>query len=201
MNNSVAYSEQPGGEDRGRFVYPRGAAVLVLSTLLGLASLPAHADSGLYLGGSVGSATVEGDFDDLGDDDFDFDESDFAWKAFGGYNFDLLFIDLAVEAGYVDFGNMSGNNLEVDVTGLNVFGLVGFDLGPLGLFAKAGVINWDTEVSSFDFDIDEDGTDPAYGVGARFSVGSLEIRGEFEYFDVDELDDTYLLSAGLAWTF
>lgn len=203
MNNPDAYSEQPGTEDRARSCYARGASALLLTMALGLASLPAHADSGFYLGGSVGSATVEGDFDDIGDEDFDFDfdESDFAWKAFGGYNFDLLFIDLAIEAGYVDFGNMSGNSLEVDVSGLDVFGLVGIELGPLGLFAKAGVINWDTEVSSFDFDVDEDGTDPAYGVGARFSIGSLEIRGEFEYFDVDTVDDTYLLSAGLVWTF
>lgn len=176
-------------------------SALLLSVILGLASLPAQADSGLYLGGSVGSATIEDDATDLGDEDFDFDEDDFAWKVFGGYNFDLLIVDLGIEAGYVDFGTPSANGVDLDISGLDLFGLVGIELGPIGVFAKAGVINWDTEISAFDFDIDQDGTDPAYGVGARFSLGSLEIRGEFEYFDVDAVDDTYLVSAGLAWTF
>ncbi|HEX5787466.1 MAG TPA: hypothetical protein VFY03_04765, partial [Woeseiaceae bacterium] len=56
------------------------AAVLVLP--LGAA----HADSGFYIGGSVGNAGTDLEFED----GTDFDEDDFAWKAFGGYNFDLV---------------------------------------------------------------------------------------------------------------
>lgn len=170
------------------------------SFVLLAASLPARADSGLYVGGSVGSSTIEDD-EDIGDEDFSFDENEFAWKGFVGFNFDLLLLDLAVEGGYVDFGSPSNSLAEVDVDGWDLFGLVGLDLGPLGLFAKAGVINWDSDISAFGIDTSDDGTDPAYGVGARFMLGSLELRGEFEYFDVDVLDDAYLLSAGLVWTF
>ena len=47
----------------------------------------------------------------------------------------------------------------------------------------------------------DSGSDPAYGAGLRFSLGSMEIRGEYELFDIDGSDDVYLLSAGLVWTF
>ncbi len=76
----------------------------------------------------------------------------------------------------------------------------------MGVFVKAGVIAWEAD---FVADVpvigrisdSDDGTDPAYGAGLRFSVGSFEIRGEYELFDIDGSDDVYLLSAGLVWTF
>jgi hypothetical protein len=175
------------------------ASVMVVAVALVVVPLhEARADSGFYVGGSLGQSTIEADFSGTFDD---FDEDEFSWKAYGGYNFDLVFIDLAVEAGYVDFGSPSSNNIDLDVDGWDVFALAGVELGPIGLFAKAGMIAWDAEASFGPFRESDDGTDPAYGVGARFSLGSFEIRGEYEYFDVDSADDVYLLSAGLVWTF
>ena len=46
----------------------------------------------------------------------------------------------------------------------------------------------------------DSGTDPAYGIGVRFSLFSAEVRGEYEYFDLDGTDAS-LLSLGVAWTF
>lgn len=177
-------------------------ALLFAAALLATATT-AHADSGFYVGGSVGTAAVEAK--DV-DSDIDFDEDDFAWKAFGGYNFDAFVIDLAIEGGYVDFGSPSdtvlGSDVALDITGWDVFGLAGVELGPVGLFAKAGLISWDADASIDGVNVGSDsGTDPAYGVGVRFSLGSAEIRAEYEYFDVDDTDDVSLLSAGIAWTF
>jgi hypothetical protein len=171
----------------------------------------AHAQSGAYLGGSVGSATIAVDIPDenLGEV-FEFDENDFAWKAFGGYNFDLGVVDLAIEGGYVDLGapsgDLLGSQVELDVTGWDVFGVLGVDIGPVGVFAKAGMVSWDAAASINNIDTGEDdGTDPAYGVGARFNLGNLEIRDEYEYFDIDPEDanseDVYMLSAGLVFNF
>ena len=187
----------------------RPAGTLILAGLL----LPAaaSADSGFYLGGSVGTAGTELQFED----GVEFDEDDFAWKGFAGFNFDLPVIDLAVEGGYVNFGSPGGTvnvpgagsaDVDLDVDALSGFGLLGVDLGPIGVFAKAGVISWDAQstIEGFGSD-DESGTDPAYGVGARFSLGSVEIRVEYEAFDldVDGIDSTDLsmVSAGLVWTF
>ncbi|MCI0517631.1 MAG: outer membrane beta-barrel protein [Woeseiaceae bacterium] len=170
----------------------------------------AYAESGAYIGGSVGSATVAVDIpDDLGAT-FEFDENDFAWKAFGGYNFDLAVVDLAIEVGYVDLGapsaDLLGSAVELDVNGWDVFGVLGFDIGPIGLFAKAGMVSWDVSATIDSIDAgSDDGSDPAYGVGASFALGNLEIRAEYEMFDIDPEDtssaDVYMLSAGLVYNF
>jgi outer membrane immunogenic protein len=183
------------------------AASLLLAVLPVTAT---YADSGFYLGGSVGNATTEFDSDDV-----EFDEDDFAWKGYGGFNFDVIVVDLAVEAGYVNFGSPGGSvnipgvgevGADADVDALTGFGLVGLELGPIGVFAKAGVVSWDAEASVDAIgELDESGTDPAYGVGARFSLGSVELRAEYEMFDIDidgtDSSDLSMLSAGLVWTF
>jgi len=162
-----------------------------------LLSLPtaafAGADSGFYLGAGVGEFNVEVST---------FDENDNAYKIFGGYNFGYIpMLDLAIEASYVDFGNPGSGPVDIDLSGLNVFGLVGFKLGPVGLFAKAGMISWDSEIS-IDFNNEDDsGTDPAYGVGARIQFGSFAIRAEYEYFDVSEVKDASMISASAVYTF
>jgi hypothetical protein len=172
-----------------------------------LVPVGAQAESGPYAGGSVGSVTIQADIPDEDNlEVFEFDENDFAWKAFGGYNFDLALLDLAIEGGYVDLGapggDIAGTNVELGVDGWDVFGVAGLQLGPIGAFAKAGVISWDLEATIDGLNSGEDdGTDPAYGIGARFNVGSFEIRGEYEMFDLDSADDVYMLSAGLVWTF
>jgi hypothetical protein len=185
----------------------RGASLAPLSLLLAAALLAtagsAQADSGFYIGGSVGSAMLEADDVDA---DFDFDGDDFAAKVFLGFNIDAFVIDLAVEGGYVDFGNPSdtvlGSEVEFDVTGWDLFALAGVELGPVGVFAKAGMISWDADASIDGTRLGSDsGTDPAYGVGARFSLWSAEIRAEYEYFDVDSTDDLSMVSVGVAWTF
>jgi hypothetical protein len=169
-----------------------------------LAPAAAMADSGFYLGGSAGMATVDIDVGSS-EDDFGFDEDDFAWKLFGGYVWDLPLIDLGVEAGYVDFGEPSrsteAGNIEADGSGVNLWGVAGIDVGPVGLFGKLGAIAWDFDGVAFDDPFSEDGTDPAYGIGAKFMLWSLEARIEYEYFDVDGADRVDLLSAGLVWVF
>jgi outer membrane immunogenic protein len=192
-----------------------GSTKVYLYALMALAALVmagnAHAQSGPYIGGSVGSVTVAVDIpdEDLGEV-FEFDESDFAWKAFGGYNFDLGVVDLAIEGGYVDLGapsaDLLGSEVELDINGWDVFGVLGVDIGPVGVFAKAGMVSWDASASIDGFDAgSDDGSDPAYGIGARFALGNLEIRGEYEMIDIDPEDadseDVYMLSAGLVFNF
>ena len=166
------------------------------------AAVFAGAESGFYIGGGLGSSTVALANTDP-TDSFDFDESDSGYKVFGGFNFGVIpLIDLAVEASYVDFGNPSGTLLgggaiDFEVTGINAFGLAGLSFGPFGVFAKYGVIDWDTKASIGN----DSGTDAAYGIGARFQISSLAIRVEYEEFDLSGLDDLYMASASLAYTF
>lgn len=173
----------------------------------------AMADSGLYVGGGVGNAGIELDFQDAGFNLPDFDEDDFAWKVMAGYNLDLLTFDLGVELAYVDFGQPSGDipvlvdvfNVELDTTAIALFGVAGFDLGPVGVFGKLGYVSWDLDATISAVGIapdsfSDDGSDLAYGAGVRFNLGSLEVRGEYEIFDVEDTDIS-MVSASLVYHF
>lgn len=195
-------------EKAGHTEFPRPMPAVLTGLVFGvlfMASAPAHADSGFYLGGSVGRSLVDADLSGPGLGSMNFDDGDSAWKAFGGFNIDAFVIDLAIEGGYVDFGRPSdriaGNDVEFELTGWDLFGLAGIELGPIGVFAKAGFIDWSAQARVNGARLSGDsGTDPAYGIGVRFSLFSTEVRGEYEYFDIDGADVS-LASVGLAWTF
>ena len=180
-----------------------GAAVAILATAM--LTVPVESRAQAYLGASVGQSGVELDAG-TPVQPLAFDEDDFAWKAYGGFSFDVAVVDLGVELGFVDFGGPSadvlGSQVEVDSDGFDAFGVLGVDLGPLGVFAKAGLIAWDASFTVDGLDAgSEDGTDPAYGVGASLGLGSLDLRVEYEIFDIDDSEDVTLLSAGIVWRF
>ena len=176
------------------------AGVLLAATLV---PVTASADSGFYLGGSVGSATVEVD---LGDIQLpvinNFDESDIGYKIFGGYNWQLSAVSLGIEGAYNNFGKPSADIndalLQIEPTGLSVFAIAAIGLGPVDLFGKAGMLAWDADSIEDGSISADDGSDPGYGVGLRFNAGSFEIRGEYEVYDIDEADLS-VLSVGFAY--
>jgi len=183
----------------------------LFATLLFL-PFAANADSGFYVGGSIGAGTIEADIGadpELPELPSSIDEDDTAYKIFLGYTFDLPVIDLGIEGGYVDFGKPEVNiddpiveRIEFDPTGINLWGTAGIEAGPIDLFAKLGYIMWDIEASipGVPGSISEDGSDIGYGLGAAFNLGSLQIRGEYEIYDIDEADVT-MLSVGVAFRF
>jgi hypothetical protein len=176
-------------------------ATLFAAALLTLPVLPAvAADNGFYLGGSVGQANLQ--IDDLTggalpDDDFDADDT--AFKLIAG----IRPLDwLAVEAAYVNFGEPSdevaGFDLEADGDGISAFAVGFLAVGPVDLFAKAGLIAWDSKIEGGAFD--DDGSDLAYGVGAQFRVWGLALRAEYEKFEISDVD-LDMVSVGVTYTF
>lgn len=181
---------------------------LMQAGLLGLSLAPsaAVADSGLYIGVGAGGATLEADIGDIGIPGLpsSIDEDDTAVKAFLGYNFDLPAIDLGIEAGYVDFGepeiNVLGDELLIDTSGINVWGILALDSGPFDIYGKVGYIAWDAEASFQGLSDSEDGSDLGWGLGLRFKFTALEVRGEYESYDLDGTDLS-MLSIGVAYHF
>ena len=181
---------------------------LIQAGLLAFSLTPsdAMADSGLYIGGSAGGATLEADIGDIGIPGLptSIDEDDTAIKIFAGYNFDLPAIDLGIEAGWVDFGEVDlpvlGDELLVDTSGINIWGIASLDAGPFDIFGKFGYIAWDVEASFQNISESDDGSDIGYGVGVRFELASLEVRGEYELYDLDGTDLS-MLSVGVAFHF
>lgn len=160
----------------------------------------AQADSGFMIGASIGDSNVSSE---LG-----LDDEDMAYKAMFGYIFDLPAVDVGVELSYVDMGGGSadvapGVTANADVTGVTGFGTVGVDFGLFGMFAKAGLVSWDLNVSGGGLgSFSDSGSDGAYGVGFRLNFSSIEVRAEYELFDISEADDTIdLLSLGVVWRF
>lgn len=182
---------------------PLSATAALLASFMVIA--PAESQAGGYFGGSVGQAYIEVD---AGTPTVPatFDESDFGFKAFVGYEFELTTLTLGVELDYVDFGAPSGDvvgsQFEVEANGIAGFGTAGFDLGPLGIYGKLGLISWDASFSVDGFDAgSDDGNDTAYGVGVKFGLGTLEVRGEYEIYDIEDSEDVAMLSVGLVWRF
>ncbi|MEX2473920.1 outer membrane beta-barrel protein [Marinobacter sp.] len=168
----------------------------------------AGSDSGVYLGASIGEAQLDFDderagSDEVGDVTIDFDDEDTAYKIFVGYNLGLIpLVDLAVEGAYVDFGKFRGDigplsDADFEVDGWTGAALAGVNLGPVGVFAKAGAISWDGDLDDIG---DEDGTDPFYGAGARITLFSFQVRAEYERYELDNFDIDYF-SVGAAYTF
>ena len=179
------------------------ALAIIAATASG--STFAGSDSGIYVGGSIGTAALDYKISD-GGDTLKFDDDDTGYKIFAGYNFGLVpMVNIAAEVAYIDFGsqegkinNITGNKLEAN--GMTLSGLVGVDMGPVGLFAKAGYFSWDADVKTIVGNDSDSGSDPAYGLGAKFQLGSIALRAEYEAFQLDDADIDYF-SVGASYTF
>ena len=189
--------------------YTISAAALVA---IGLASGTAYAH-GPYFGGSLGSVSVDTEFDDIS---FDFDESDSAWSAYAGFE---LSPSIAIEASYNDFGRFTASNIfgtvltdvDSEFTGYDIFAKLGVPLGPFDIYGKAGLVFWDSEVtavvddgfgSPFLFRNDDNGSDFALGAGAEvWLTDTFSLRGEIEWFDIDDTEVVTFGSVGLSWHF
>lgn len=154
---------------------------------LGLAAGSVHAaDSGAYVGASVGKAATE--YQVIG-----FDETDTAFKVFGGYSFNPY---LGVELAYADAGApkiTEGNeSLEIATSGLIGSVVVGIPLGDsFKLFGKLGLAFYDVDVEyrlgNLRASEDDSENDIAYGLGLSYSIGDkFSVRAEYETISVEE---------------
>jgi hypothetical protein len=176
------------------------AAALVLTSAL---PLTAHADSGLYVGASIGNARLDDNFAGFGiDTDTD------AYRFFGGIQFGDTF---GVEAGYLNFGDFTES---VDLGGLlsrtDISG-DGWTLGAtlalplsqnLSLFGKGGVFFWDADISVDGISIDTSGDDnPYYGGGLKLDLGdNFSLTGDWTVYEFDVLE-TDVISLGFNYRF
>jgi len=152
----------------------------------------ALAQNGFYAGASIGQATI-----DACDGVTSCDDEDTSWKIFGGWE---LNPNIAFEAAYVDFGEVSGSiggsavSAEVDGWSLAAKGMLPLN-EQFGVFGKLGMIKWDVEGGGAASGIDDDGTDLMYGIGAQYMfTDQFGIVGEWEWYDMD--DDVDLFSIG-----
>jgi len=188
----------------------KGWALAVAMVLALGSSTAARGEIGPYIGGSVGQSSVELDLTDVGSAGLRVDDDDFAFKVFFGLE---LPGPIAVEGGYRDLGEVAGDGGPVTLIGkteaLDVFVMGKLPLGPVSLFAKAGLVAWDSEARTIadeglrvpELQVSDDGTDFAWGVGVAAEVGRVGLRGEFEKLEIDFLDSVTMLSVGVTFEF
>lgn len=184
-----------------------------LTLIFTLASLPAAAQSQFYLGGSIGSLSVNTEFDDP---NLDFDDDTTSWSVHAGVQATDWF---GVEASYNDFGEFDAlRNFDLtrttvvgELTGYDVMAVLSAPLGPLRFFGKGGVVYWDADAfarieppvgAPIELRDSDDGTDLAFGGGLEFSLGeNLALRAEVEWFDIDSTESVWFSSLGLSVRF
>jgi outer membrane protein with beta-barrel domain len=178
-------------------------------SLLGAASQAALAvDHGFYLGAGVSQVKLDNvgdDFDTGNLDDFKLDDT--SYKIIGGFR---LLDNFALELNYDDLGDENKNvggvpfNAEGKAYGAFAVGLFPLPVAPIDLFAKAGLVRWESKANAggpLGFRFDDDGTEFGWGAGVQARLGSLAARLEYEQFDVDHTDGVEMLSLGVTWTF
>lgn len=149
------------------------------------------ADSGFYLGASVGSAELDDSFGGL-----EIDDTNTAYRLVGGWRFNNYF---AVEAGWQDFGDFE-QTLTLDGQQLDIsLGADGYTLGvtgsyPLGsrfeLYGRAGAFFWDGEAEINAVGQSDPGdTNPYLGAGLGFALTeAFLVTGDFTRFDLEDTE-------------
>ena len=177
----------------------------VSALILGMSLVPvlAGADSGLYLGASLGSSHLEDDFSG-----FDYDANATAYRFIGGLQ---LGDYLGLEGGYHNFGDFGetidlgpvSSRTDITADGWTLGGTLGLPIGDqFSLFGRAGVFFWDAdvEVNGFSFDVPSD-ENPYYGGGAKFDVTrNLSLVGDWTRYELDDINSD-VISLGFTYRF
>lgn len=168
----------------------------IMPLLAGMAAmtLAPLAGADIYIGAGAYHAAVD---ERVSNENFD--DSDTTGAFFLGWRPIEL---VGVEAGYYDFGTQEGDSgIELDGGALTLAGLLSLELGPVGLYGKAGLADSDFDIDHPSAPDDDDSSTDAFGgVGATVDVmDKLYVYAEYMHFDNEVKVD--MLGAGLRWSF
>ena len=162
-------------------------AILALAAATSVA-IPASAQDlhRIYAGGSIGQTTASDGCSGIIVPGITCNDSDTAWRIFGGYRIDPNF---SVELGYQDLGQVraTGFGVNGDVTA-NVWELVVVGTLPLknrfSLYGKVGGYRGEAELrSNAGFSGSETNTDLTFGVGGRYDYSpQVAFRAEYQTY-------------------
>ncbi len=163
----------------------------------------AHAETGVYLGASIGSSHLDEDFSG-----FNVDTDASAYRVVGGIQLSEF---LGIEAGYHNFGDFAetidigglSSRAELAADGWTLGGTLGLPLTEqFFLFGRAGVFFWDADVEldGFSIDVPED-ENPYYGGGAGIYITpNLSLIGDWTRYELDNIDSD-VISVGFQYRF
>ncbi len=177
--------------------------LIIWSALATVAATPVLADEAMggYVGGGVGQFNVEiDDVDDVDTTIDNYDSDDTAYKVFAGWRLNRF---LAIEGAYVNLGNPSeevlpGVTVESETDGFAPYVVGTVPIGIFEVFAKAGYYFYDQNVTVRTSLGDASSSDSgetftwSAGVGVNL-IQHLNLRLEYEQFDIEDTDDSHAL--------
>jgi len=177
--------------------------LLVLGICLAAASGLATADAGegFYVGGGVYAVDTD---DRISYSDIE--DTDTTAAVFVGYR---LIEMLGIEAGYYDLGNMGNRTLlgrtEFDGQALTLAGVLTFDIGPIGIYGKAGAAYVDYDASltlnnGFKISKNDSSVDPFAAVGVSLDIwDTLYVYTEYQRIQTEV--DVDMIGVGVRFDF
>jgi len=177
---------------------------LAATALICFATQAAAAENGLYVGAGITRAQV----DDIFGSHSDLHIDHTAWKGFVGFKFPL--IPIGVEADYSDLGSQSRSfgitqgHARARAFSAFAVGYLPLPVPFLDVYGKAGAARWQLNgytTSPSLFNVDERGTEFAWGVGAQAHISRIAVRFEYERFDIPRTDGAKLYTLGAAYYF
>jgi opacity protein-like surface antigen len=187
------------------------AAIAGLTVAAAAPAAFADENAGFYLGGGVGQFNAQiDDVDDVDGTVDEWDNDDTAYKFFAGYRMNKF---LAFELDYINLGEPSGAavpgfNVDASVDGFAPYVVGTIPLGPwfevygrLGYYFYDATVGYENEIDGR-VEFDEESEDLVYGAGVGANIGEkLNIRFEYERFDLQGVDDADSLWLTAAWKF
>jgi opacity protein-like surface antigen len=187
------------------------SALAALSVAAATPAAFADENAGFYLGGGVGQFNAQiDDVDEVDDTIEGWDEDDTAYKLFAGFRLNQF---LAFELDYINLGEPSGAVVPGFNVDASVDGFAPYVVGtiPLGdwfeVYGRLGYYFYDATVGVEDgvngrLEFDEESEDLVWGGGIGANIGErLNLRLEYERFDLQGVDDADSLWLTAAWKF
>ena len=143
------------------------------------AAMAADDDTGIYVGGAVGSVSIN---------DSDFDDDNTANQIFIGARLNEF---IGLELSRIDFGNYGSGSINASTDGysLALAAYLPFT-DTFTLYGKAGQFWWDTEVDVLGFEEAFDGSEPYLGAGLLFDItDNLKLDVSYQRLKVDLEED------------
>jgi opacity protein-like surface antigen len=187
------------------------AAIAGLTVAAAAPAAFADENAGFYLGGGVGQFNAQiDDVDEVDEAVESWDDDDTAYKFFAGYRLNKF---LAFELDYINLGEPSGAvvpgfNVDASVDGFAPYVVATLPLGQwfevygrLGYFFYDATVGYENEIDGR-VELDEESEDLVYGAGIGANIGErLNVRFEYERFDLQGVDDADALWLTAAWKF
>src|SRR6185295_5802147 len=204
-------TSRPSNQLEDSFMKLKLAAALAALSVATVPAAFADENAGWYIGGGIGQFNAQIDDVNQVDDTINrWDEDDTAYKLFAGYRLNKI---LSFELDYINLGEPSGDvvpgfNVDSSVDGFAPYVVATLPLGNFfEVYGRLGYYFYDANVgmqSTLDdrVEFDEESQDLVYGAGIGANIGEkLNIRFEYEKFDLEGLDDSDSLWLTAAWRF